>query len=280
MRPFLVMTLVALASCGPGAVAATPAPRATVAVATAAPTPAASPDPAPTPSPPPRASPSPAASASPTPLPTGTPPVAASAAIHYVAIGASDTVGVGSLDPVSGSWPSRLAALLPAGSTYRNLGVSGSLAVQAEREQLPAALLERPTVVTMWLAVNDLNALVPATELAAALDRMAGALAKGSAARIFMGNVPDLRGVPVYASADPAALLARIQAYNAAIAALAVRYSGRVVVVDLFTGSAELMTKVVVATDGFHPSDAGYILIAERFADAMRKAGIALRPGP
>jgi lysophospholipase L1-like esterase len=38
------------------------------------------------------------------------------------------------------------------------------------------------------------------------------------------------------------------------------------------------MTDVTVAPDGFHPSDAGYILIADRFAAAMRAAGIPLRP--
>jgi lysophospholipase L1-like esterase len=48
-------------------------------------------------------------------------------------------------------------------------------------------------------------------------------------------------------------------------------------VVDLFTGSADLVSTVTVAADGFHPTDAGYQLIAERFAVSLRAAGIALR---
>jgi lysophospholipase L1-like esterase len=32
-----------------------------------------------------------------------------------------------------------------------------------------------------------------------------------------------------------------------------------------------------VSGDGFHPSDAGYQLIADRFADAMRRSGVPLR---
>lgn len=201
----------------------------------------------------------------------------ASGAIHYVAIGASDTVGVGSLDPVNGSWPSRLAALMPGDRTYRNLGVSGSLAAQAERDQLPVAVREQPTIVTVWLAVNDLNAQIPAATYGASLGAIIDTLVQGTSARIFVGNVPDLRAVPVYAALDPLVLLAFIQSYNAQVTAAAAKHPGRVVVVDLFARSAELTTNITVAPDGFHPSDAGYALIAQRFADAMRRSGIALR---
>ena len=192
-------------------------------------------------------------------------------------MGASDTVGVGSALPSTGSWPSRLAMLLPPGSTYRNLGVSGSLAAQAAREQLPAAIAERPDLVTIWLAVNDLNAQVSDADYSAAMKTILDGLMKGTSARIFVGNVPDLRAVPAYAGVDPAALIARVLAYNEVLRVLAAQSGGRVVVADLFTGSAELMTKVTVAADGFHPSDEGYALIAQRFADTMRKNGVALR---
>ncbi len=197
--------------------------------------------------------------------------------MHYVAIGASDTVGVGAVDPSTGAWPSRIAVLLPPGSTYRNLGVSGSLAAQAAREQLPAAVADKPDLVTIWLAVNDLNAPVTVKDYTSAIDAIVDGLVKGTSARVFIGTVPDLRAVPAYASVDKNALLALIQQYNAAIYAVAGRRSDRVVVVDLNTGSADLMSTVTVAADGFHPSDAGYALIAQRFADTMRKSGIPLR---
>jgi lysophospholipase L1-like esterase len=198
------------------------------------------------------------------------------AQIRYVAIGASDSVGEGARDPVTGSWPARVAALLPVGSAYRNVAVSGSLTEQARIEQLPAATSEQPTVVTIWLAVNDLNAQVPPAAHAASLGAIAYALGRDTPARIFIGTVPDLRAVPAYAEADRDALIAQIQAYNAGIAAVAARSPSRVVAVDLFTGSAELTSQITVSTDGFHPSDAGYALIAGRFADAMRANGIRL----
>ncbi|HEX9436961.1 MAG TPA: SGNH/GDSL hydrolase family protein [Candidatus Limnocylindria bacterium] len=256
--------------------------------ATATPTPRPSPTPTASPTRTPATTPSPAASpsGSPTPIELGGPRGAEPPGrLHYVAIGASDTVGVGSLDPVNGSWPSRVAALMPAERTYRNLGVSGSLAAQAQLEQLPTALREQPTVVTVWLAVNDLNAqlanqpMTPQT-YGASLGVIVDALVQGTSARIFVGNVPDLRAVPVYAPLDALVLGALIQSYNAQVAAVAAKHGTRVTVVDLFTGSADLTSQITVASDGFHPSDAGYALIAGRFADAMRKAGIPLRASP
>ncbi|HEV2249348.1 MAG TPA: GDSL-type esterase/lipase family protein [Candidatus Limnocylindria bacterium] len=204
-------------------------------------------------------------------------PSATTPAFRYVAIGASDTVGVGASDPRTGSWPARLAARLPAGTDFVNLGVSGSLAAQAAREQVPTAVSLRPRLVTIWLAVNDLNADVAATDYAAALRSVIGPLVSRTGARIFVGSVPDLRTVPAYTGSDLAALLARISAYNAGIAALAASLGDRVTVIDLFTGSGPLVGTMIVSADGFHPSDAGYALIADRFATAMRAAGIALR---
>jgi lysophospholipase L1-like esterase len=209
--------------------------------------------------------------------PTSSPTPTAAASVRYVAIGASDTVGLGAIDPTTGSWPARIAARLPAGAAYTNLGVSGSLALQAGAEQLPGAIAQRPTIVTVWLAVNDLNATITPDSYADDLARIIDALVARTEATIFVGNVPDLRAVPVYASVDPAALLARITAYNDVIAAVAATSPGRVAAVDLFTGSADLVSSATVARDGFHPSDAGYQLIADRFAAAMRAKGVPVR---
>jgi lysophospholipase L1-like esterase len=194
--------------------------------------------------------------ASPSSTPSSAPATATvSTGVKYVAVGASDTVGVGASDPAKGSWPALVAARLPAGSPpYTNLGVAGSLALQAISQQLPGAIAQKPTLVSV-------DGLVQKTD-----------------ATIFLGNVPDLRTVPVYASADKTRLLAGIQAYNDAIAAIAARNPARVKVVDLFAGSAALVSTATVSQDGFHPSDEGYQLIAERFASAMRANGVPLGP--
>ena len=204
------------------------------------------------------------------PLPAATPQPE-----RYVAIGASDTVGVGATDPGTGSWPARVAAKLPQGSTYTNLGVSGSLAAQARSQQLQPALDAGPTVVTIWLAVNDINAGVTLTAYRDVIAGLLGELVGRTQARVFIGNVPDLRAVPAYRNVDATGLGAQVGAYNRWIAETAAKYPTRVVVVDLFTGSADLMSTGTVAADGFHPSDGGYQLIADRFIAAMRAAGIA-----
>jgi acyl-CoA thioesterase-1 len=209
--------------------------------------------------------------------PTVTPTPSPTAAIRYVAIGASDTVGVGASDPATGSWPARIASLLPPGSAFVNVGVSGSIALQARTAQLPGAIAQRPTVISIWLAVNDMNATIEPASFANDLGAIVDALVAGTDAKIFVGNVPDVRPVPAYKDADKAALFKLITAYNAVIAAVAAKHPGRVVGVDLFTGSADLVSTLTVSGDGFHPSDAGYQLIADRFAAAMRTAGIPLR---
>jgi len=209
--------------------------------------------------------------------PTATPTPSPTALVRYVAIGASDTVGVGATDPATGSWPARIAQLLPPGSAFVNVGVSGSIALQARTAQLPGALAQRPTVVSIWLAVNDMNATIEPASFASDLGAIVDALVSGTEAKIFVGNVPDLRPVPAYKDADKAALFKLIGAYNAAIAAITTKYPGRVFAVDLFTGSADLVSTITVSGDGFHPSDAGYQLIADRFAAAMRSGGVPLR---
>ena len=186
-------------------------------------------------------------------------------------------MGVGASDPTSGSWPARVAALLPAGSAYVNLGVSGSIAIQAKDQQLPGAIAQKPTVVSIWLAVNDMNATILPDSYQGAIGTIVDGLVTRTDAKIFVGNVPDVRSVPAYASADKNALLAQINAYNAEIAAVIAKYPGRAFAVDLFTGSAGLVSTMTVSGDGFHPSDDGYKLIADRFAAAMRANGVPLR---
>ena len=212
----------------------------------------------------------------PTPATTTTP--TASPAVRYVAIGASDTVGIGATDPATGSWPARVAALLPPGSAFVNVGVSGSVAIQAKDAQLPGAIAQKPTVVSIWLAVNDMNATIEPASYRGALAAIVDGLVARTDAKIFLGNVPDVRGVPAYKDADKNALFQQITAYNDVIAQIVKSAPGRVFAVDLFTGSALLVSTITVSGDGFHPSDEGYKLIAERFTTAMRAAGVPLRP--
>ena len=197
--------------------------------------------------------------------------------LRYVAIGASDSVGVGASDPKTKSWPALVAARLPQGTSYTNLGVSGSTLAQAIVEQLPRATAADPDVVTVWLAFNDLAHAVPPASYRADLAKLLQSLLQ-TRAKIFVANLPDLRGVPATAGIDRGLLAAAVDAYNRQIADVVRESGSRVTLVDLATGSAEVISReLVVSADGLHPNDLGYQRISERFIDAMRAGGVPLR---
>lgn len=80
----------------------------------------------------------------------------------YVAIGASETVGAGSSDPLRQSWPQVLfRAAFTRRATFVNLGVPGATVAEALEQEVPYAEELRPDVVTIWLNVNDLVTGVP-----------------------------------------------------------------------------------------------------------------------
>src|SRR5207302_4413811 len=75
--------------------------------------------------------------------------------ITYVALGASDAVGVGSDQPGSQGYVPLVAAHLPKGSRLITLGVSGIQLHAALTEELPLALSIAPKLLTFWLVAND-----------------------------------------------------------------------------------------------------------------------------
>jgi len=194
----------------------------------------------------------------------------ASRPLTYVALGASDAVGVGTRHPESEGWVPRFAATLGPDTRVVNLGVSGSTVRQAVAEQLPPALDTHPDVVTVWLAVNDLNARVPLDQYTADLDRLLAPF-DGTSARVLVGNVPDLTPVAVYSGVDPDLLRQEIDRWNGAIAAIAA--SHRAEVVDLHAHWQEVANHPeYVSADGFHPSVEGYARLAEIFTQAYAHA--------
>ncbi len=187
--------------------------------------------------------------------------------LTYVAIGASDAVGVGASDPEVEGWVPRFAARLGANARVVNLGVSGSTLAQALDEQLGPALDAQPDVVTVWLAVNDLNARVSLNSYAADLDTLLGEL-EVTHARVLVGNVPDLGGLAAYRGLDPAPLQAEADRWNAVIADTVGRHGATLV--DLHAHWREIVDHPeFLSADGFHPSTPGYQALADVFAEAL-----------
>jgi lysophospholipase L1-like esterase len=187
--------------------------------------------------------------------------------ITYVAIGASDAVGIGATNPETDGWVPRFGSRLGSNVHVVNLGVSGSTLSQALQEQLGPALDAQPDVITVWLAVNDLNARVPLDQYAADLDTLLAQLQQ-THARVLVGNVPDLAALAAYRGIDPEPLRAEVDAWNEVIADAAARHGATLV--DLHGQWQEIAAHPeYVSSDGFHPSDEGYQALADLFASAL-----------
>jgi acyl-CoA thioesterase-1 len=186
----------------------------------------------------------------------------------YVAIGASDAVGAGARNPASEGWVPRLHAMMAPGTRLANLGIGGLKLHDALVQVLPVAVDLQPTVVTVWLAVNDLAAGVPLDAYRADLDTLLGTLARETSARVYVGNVPDLTLLPAFRAVPADVLRAQVLVWNEAIAAV-VEANGATLV-DLYAGWMELRDHPeYISRDGLHPSSAGHRRLAEVFWQAM-----------
>ncbi|HZU68219.1 MAG TPA: GDSL-type esterase/lipase family protein [Ktedonobacteraceae bacterium] len=190
------------------------------------------------------------------------------APITYVAIGASDTFGIGTGDPYNENWAADLAQKL--GSAYHliNLGIPGITVHDALSEELPVALDEHPRLVTIWLAVNDLANGVDVGSYSHDLATMIRRLqASSPRVTIAMANVPDLTLLPYFSAYNPSYLESRVHAYNTAIANIAQQQ--RVILVNLVNYDLKDFPEYI-SNDGLHPSTIGYVRIAELFYNALQ----------
>lgn len=193
--------------------------------------------------------------------------------ITYIALGASDAVGVGSNIPGSQGYVPLIAARLPKGSHLVNLGISGIHLHEALSEELPLALSNSPDLITIWLVANDFIAGVPYDAYMQDLNTLLSQLRLHTHARIAMANLPDLTRLPAFANqtaAQKSQMLVGIQQWNRGIAQDAARYG--VALLDLFSrGSLLTAHPEYISSDGFHPSAAGYAQLADLFWQAIQQ---------
>jgi acyl-CoA thioesterase-1 len=212
----------------------------------------------------------------PPPPDTGPPPV-------YVSVGASETTGAGSDQPLRDGWPRVLhrTALAP-GAIHVNMGIPGATVAQALAEEVPTTLDARPHLVTVWLNVNDLTRGVAVGTYESQLESLVRQLRRGGQTRVLVANTPPLDQLPAYQVGRllanvpaPEAVQELVAQYNAAIARVAQRQGA--VLVDLHAAGmaarAAGTEASLIGRDGFHPNTAGHARIAEVFADALKASG-------
>jgi len=191
--------------------------------------------------------------------------------LTYVAIGASDTFGLGTDDPYSQSWASDLAVELGHRFRLVNLGIPGAVMHSALGLELPVALDAHPDLVTIWLGVNDIADNVPVSSYARDLDRLLSRLQAGMPhVRIALANIPDITLLPHFRPYDPQVLHKRIRDYNAAIANNVERH--HVILVDLSAFNDVIKNHPeYISRDGFHPNFLGYLQLAEVFYQTLQR---------
>ena len=206
----------------------------------------------------------------------GPPPV-------YVAVGASETTGAGSDQPLRDGWPRVLHRTgLPEGSVFVNMGIPGATVAQALSEEMGPALAARPNLVTVWLNVNDLTRGVDPADYERQLDVLVKTLRRGGSVRVLVANTPPLDDLPAFRAGrlfpdgqDAETVRALVDAYNAAIARVAGREGALLVDLHALGAAAQAAgtDADLVSRDGFHPSTAGHAAVAAAFADVLRRSG-------
>jgi lysophospholipase L1-like esterase len=193
--------------------------------------------------------------------------------VVYVALGASDAMGVGASDPARNGYVPDLIARLPAGTHALNLGISGIQLHDALADELPQAVADQPTLMTIWLVANDFKACVPLDQYHSDLEKLLATLQTQTHAAIFIANLPDMSALPAIQSQSVGlgqcllgqnadAIRAMVVHWNTVIAEEAQRH--HVVLVDLSQFNLAAHPEFI-SDDGFHPSTAGYLALANLF---------------
>jgi antitoxin (DNA-binding transcriptional repressor) of toxin-antitoxin stability system len=207
----------------------------------------------------------------------------------YVAIGSDQTVGTSLDRPLVEAWPRLFyRATLGRSAVFVNAATEGSTVAQALEEQLPLALELEPTLVTVWLNVNDLAAGVPVETYERQLAELVRALRRGGQTEVLVANIPpvaptitlpdslsiepDVQGAdggagldnspspPEFSESDVAR---RVAVYNDAIARVVA--ADGATLVDLRAAA----TGSPAAADGVDLTPEGHARVAELFADAL-----------
>jgi lysophospholipase L1-like esterase len=204
----------------------------------------------------------------------------------YVALGASETAGIGTRDSPREAFPERLLQLVGPGVTLYNFGIARETTEAALRDELPQAVALHPALATVWFNVDDLVAGVSVDDFESRLDQIVGALRRAGA-HVLVANTPQLEHLPAYAACRPDPPPGSVQcplgsvvlpppdqvatdeqAYNVAIAAVVAREGA--VLVDLYAaGDVPDEHPGYVSRDGFHPSAEGASAIAMTFATTL-----------
>ena len=186
----------------------------------------------------------------------------------YMAIGASDALGVGA-QPFTDGYVFRIEDALDDRDTnvqLVNVGVPGAnVETITDAVQLALQAGPEPDLVTIWVGANDVIDGEDPAEFEEELDNLLDEF-DGSGATVAIADLPDLTQLPRFVEdPDPDVTSSRLTAFNDAIHDQAEAHDA--VLVSL--AGQEVEERFVSDADGFHPNDLGHAAIAELFLDAI-----------
>lgn len=201
-------------------------------------------------------------------------PPGAAAPYTYVALGASDAVGMGASSPAKG-YVALLADQVRGrypGEHSVNLGIDGATTAQVIADEASKLPTLHPSLISITVGPNDILHLESPGQFQGDLDRLLIAAQASGAQTILLANVPDLALSPDVPDFLKPLAHDQVVAFNNAVAAEAAAHGA--VLVDLYTLSEQLAPTHpdLISADGFHPSDAGYQIYADAFWQALQRA--------
>ncbi len=202
--------------------------------------------------------------------------------IIYVALGASDAVGIGAI-PLTNGYVYKIqdgledkdndVYLLNLGWPGADIGKIKDI-VEDLVIDIIADKVGDPDLITLWTGSNDVVAGDDPDDFRSDLEDILSQLSKNTSAFIVIANIPDLTLLPRFKDEpDKDVTTERIDDFNKAIKDTidAIEQDPdikvKVSIVDLF--AEEISEDLVFDLDGFHPNNEGYQRIAELFLEII-----------
>ncbi len=198
--------------------------------------------------------------------------------LRLAVLGDSIAYGTGAARAADTLGPRLVAALEAADvpAEYRVFAVPGAVSADLVA-QVERARAWRPQLVVVVIGANDLTRFVPAERAASALGAAVRAL-RAAGAQVVLAPAPDLSIVPHV----PPFLREIVRAGSAVLRAAQVRVvraeGGLLADADGATSAAFAADPGLFSVDRFHPSSAGYAVIARALAPVVADAARRILP--
>lgn len=199
-------------------------------------------------------------------------PIPITGPISYVALGDSTGAGIGARE---GGYVARLFKRIVArrpGSELTNLCVTGATTSDVLRDQLESGLSESPNLVTLGIGINDIGHGLSLEQFSRNYEEILSRLKNSTRAAIVVTNIPDISSAPRIPQAIRSEYQQVIARFNRKLEEIAARHG--VTVFDVYTITHEQLPAhpEFFSGDGFHPSDKGYELWAEKMWPTIARA--------